>query len=92
MKASDNQFPKLLFLKSAAPATPSADSAAAYLLSDWSLKLKNDSGGVTELAQIVDAPASASAAGRAGQIAYDASYVYVCVAASSWKRASLSAW
>lgn len=92
MKASDNQFPKLLFLKSAAPATPAADSAAAYLLSDWSLKLKNDSGGVTEIAQIVGVPASASAAGRAGQIAYDSGYVYVCTATDTWKRAALSAW
>lgn len=92
MKASDNHFPELLFLKGSAPATPSADNGALYLLGDWSLNLKDDSGGVTEIAQIVSAPASASAAGRAGQIAYDSSYIYVCVAAGSWKRSALSAW
>lgn len=92
MKASDNQFPKLLFLKSAAPATPSADNGVLYLLGDWSLNLKDDSGGVTEIAQIVGVPASASATGRAGQIAYDSGYVYVCTATDTWKRAALSTW
>jgi hypothetical protein len=45
--------------------------------------------GVTE---IVAAPASATSTGTAGQIAYDASYFYVCVAANTWKRAALSTW
>lgn len=37
-------------------------------------------------------PASASAAGTAGTILWDASYVYVCVATNQWKRAALSTW
>jgi hypothetical protein len=37
-------------------------------------------------------PASASAAGTAGTITYDGNYVYVCVAANTWKRAALSSW
>lgn len=37
-------------------------------------------------------PASASAPGGAGQIAWDSGYLYVCVANNSWKRAALSAW
>ena len=37
-------------------------------------------------------PASASAAGVAGQIAWDASYVYVCTATNTWKRAAIAAW
>lgn len=37
-------------------------------------------------------PASATASGNAGEICWDASFVYVCVAANSWKRAALSAW
>jgi hypothetical protein len=36
------------------------------------------------------APGSSSAAGVAGQIAYDANYLYVCVGTSSWKRVALS--
>jgi hypothetical protein len=37
-------------------------------------------------------PATAAAPGNAGEICWDASYVYVCVAANSWKRAALAAW
>lgn len=38
------------------------------------------------------APATASSTGRAGEIRYDSSYVYVCVATNTWKRAALSTW
>lgn len=37
-------------------------------------------------------PATAVDGGTAGQIAYDADYVYICVATDSWKRANLAAW
>lgn len=37
-------------------------------------------------------PASATAAGNAGEIVWDANYVYVCVSSGNWKRASLAAW
>jgi hypothetical protein len=37
-------------------------------------------------------PASATAAGNQGDICWDASYVYVCVAANLWRRSALSAW
>ncbi|MED5546136.1 MAG: hypothetical protein VYD90_12875 [Pseudomonadota bacterium] len=37
-------------------------------------------------------PASASAAGTAGQVAYDSDYLYICVATDTWKRAALSTW
>lgn len=37
-------------------------------------------------------PASATATGTAGQVAWDANYVYVCVATNTWKRAALSTW
>ena len=37
-------------------------------------------------------PGSASDSGAAGQIAWDADYVYVCVATDTWKRAALSSW
>jgi hypothetical protein len=37
-------------------------------------------------------PASASAAGVAGQIVWGPSYVYICVALNTWKRAALSTW
>lgn len=34
----------------------------------------------------VDVPASAGATGTAGQLAYDGSYLYVCVAGNVWRR------
>ena len=37
-------------------------------------------------------PASATATGSAGQIAYDGSYVYLATATNTWKRAALSTW
>ena len=40
----------------------------------------------------VAAPASKTAAGKAGQIAYAAGFVYVCVADNKWQRAALADW
>lgn len=37
-------------------------------------------------------PASAAATGTQGQIAWDASYIYVCTANNTWKRAALATW
>jgi hypothetical protein len=37
-------------------------------------------------------PASSASACNQGQIAWDASYVYVCVATNTWKRSALSSW
>ncbi len=36
------------------------------------------------------APPATASPGVPGQIAYDASYVYVCVAANTWKRVAIS--
>jgi len=38
------------------------------------------------------APAHANSTGIKGQIAYDSSHVYVCVANNTWKRANLTSW
>ena len=37
-------------------------------------------------------PASATASGGQGEIAWDANYVYVCVSTNAWRRAALSTW
>ena len=37
-------------------------------------------------------PSSATDTGIAGQIAWDDGFVYICVAANSWKRAAIAAW
>lgn len=41
---------------------------------------------------LVAAPASAIAPGTAGQIAYDANYIYICIADNTWKRISVNSW
>jgi hypothetical protein len=49
---------------------------------------------ITDLAigvpQLVAAPATATSAGVAGQTAYDATHIYVCVTTNTWVRASLA--
>jgi hypothetical protein len=37
-------------------------------------------------------PASASAAGNAGDICYDTQYLYVCIANNAWSRVALNPW
>lgn len=40
----------------------------------------------------IGGPASAGATGTQGDIAWDSSYIYVCTATNTWKRAALSTW
>ena len=37
-------------------------------------------------------PASAGAAGNAGDICWDADYIYVCTATNTWERAAIATW
>lgn len=37
-------------------------------------------------------PASATASGNKGDICWDTSYIYVCVATNTWKRTAISTW
>ena len=37
-------------------------------------------------------PATAAATGTAGDICWDSSYIYVCVAANTWKRVAIATW
>lgn len=37
-------------------------------------------------------PASAAATGTKGEVKYDASYVYICIATDSWIRVVRAAW
>lgn len=46
--------------------------------------------GATGYSQLVAAPSTASSTGVAGQIAYDATHIYVCVATNTWVRATLA--
>jgi S1-C subfamily serine protease len=37
-------------------------------------------------------PASATDTGTAGEICWDADYIYVCTATNTWKRTAISTW
>lgn len=37
-------------------------------------------------------PASASATGTAGQIAYASGFLYICVATDTWQRVAIATW
>jgi len=37
-------------------------------------------------------PSTASSTGIKGQVAFDATHIYVCVATNTWVRANLAAW
>ncbi|MGI8467732.1 MAG: glycosyl hydrolase family 28-related protein [Pyrinomonadaceae bacterium] len=42
--------------------------------------------------RVTQTPATSSSIGVTGQIAWDASYIYICVAANTWKRTALTTW
>ena len=50
-----------------------------------------DTGIITQ-GGVANTPASASATGAAGTISWDASYIYVCTATNTWKRAAIATW
>ena len=37
-------------------------------------------------------PATAGATGTKGQIAFDSSYIYICIATDTWERAAIATW
>ena len=64
---------------------------------DVSLNLTTKGAGVVQangkpVVTAVSVPATAASTGTTGQIAYDASYVYICTATNTWKRAAIATW
>jgi hypothetical protein len=58
-------------------------------------RLADDSGFATFdgiLAMEGTAPATTGATGTAGELRYDADYIYVCTATNTWKRAAIATW
>lgn len=47
---------------------------------------------VRQKATIVAVPSTANSAGTQGNIAYDGTHLYVCVATDTWLRAPLATW
>jgi hypothetical protein len=87
---SDSRF----VLGSGAAATtsfPALKRSSAIL----QVRLADDSAYSTIDAQLRSqgsAPATASDTGVAGDIRYDADYIYVCTATNTWKRTAISTW
>ncbi len=58
---------------------------------NWDANLRNTvNTGTMVLATAT--PASATATGTTGQIAWDANYIYICTATNTWKRVAISTW
>lgn len=45
-----------------------------------------------KMATWVAVPASATAAGTAGQLAYESGFLYVCVATDTWEKVAIATW
>lgn len=87
---AENDFDRLQF-----GGTTSSFPALKRSTTELRVRLADDSGDATLQAQhrlVGTAPASASATGTAGDIRYDADYVYICTATNTWKRAALATW
>ena len=75
----------LQVLLMAAGATP---SLVAKFTSSGDLGIAGDTINVP----VTRTPASATDPGTAGDICWDASYIYVCVATDTWKRVAIATW
>ena len=53
-------------------------------LTNWYQAMRSPAGGVA-------APASSTSTGIAGQIAYDANFLYICIGTNLWRRVPLGA-
>lgn len=51
----------------------------------------NSSASINPIAS-ANVPTAATDPGKTGEIAFDASYIYVCIATDTWKRAAISTW
>jgi hypothetical protein len=80
----------LSFPSSPAVGQTSVQNGRTYQWSGYAWELVAASGGSG--LSWSSAPASATASGTAGQIAYDGSYFYVAVGSNQWERAALSTW
>jgi hypothetical protein len=62
------------------------------LISGTNIEITQNTDTITIAFQFASVPASATAAGTAGQVAYDANYFYFCIAVNTWRRIALATW
>ena len=59
----------------------------------WDHQMLNKTTGKIPVDRLrVSVPASATATGTTGQIAWDTSYIYICTGTNQWKRVAVSTW
>ncbi len=73
-----------VYLSSATASTPT--------LFDANKKIVSGVHGVDYSTWTAGTPASASATGTAGDVKWDASYIYICIATDTWKRVAIATW
>lgn len=78
----------LILYKKLEAAIPNAIADKVVLFTDeiGRASTKDETGNVLTPAVYVDVPATPTSTGTAGTMAYDASYLYVCVASNTWIR------
>lgn len=76
------------------PKTPPQGFADLFYDSSLGQFVQRKSDGTTHGLRnpVVAPPASATAPGTAGEISYDSTYFYVCVAENTWRRAATATW
>ena len=94
--------PKRSYTANAVPTTSDLDTnELAINWADGKAFTKNASGNIVSVTlgggggsglTWSSVPASPTATGAAGQIAYDADFFYTCVATNTWRRTALSTW
>lgn len=70
----------------------SDDTAAFDGVSNYYFDGKVDTNSDVIRVRTSKTPASAAATGNVGDIAWDSSYIYVCVATDTWERAAIATW
>jgi len=65
-----------------------------YIAGDLKVGGTISAGTVTDNLEILPTatPASAAAAGSAGQIVWDSGFIYICTATNTWKRVAVATW
>lgn len=67
-------------------------NTVAGSLQIYSNQLLNATGFIPPARYMVTKPAAANSTGTAGQIAYEAGFLYVCVATDTWQKATIATW
>jgi hypothetical protein len=89
-----------LYLRSAGVTNAFITSSGDSYLNGGKLTIGSSTAGTSKLTVADDSiqintaktPASATATGTTGQVCWDSSYIYVCTATNTWKRAAIATW